>query len=334
MNYPIFKSNSEFEVQYINKKLKFKHIQKKNLNLELNIDDLHYYDFLPSSSKLFFVCNGKVIIYKISDTYDKIEKISEIKDYSNKITFASFNPIEENIMASISDNNVLKIWDIYDEKINSYKVLNNGTLAKWIQWEKGKLMYFYNNEIIIYDYNNDITYKLQGNLDNQGFFFFDNNHIIIISLESQKLEVKLFFLDKKEEKTIFEKEGINYFIYLDNFYSLVLFENENLNITTYIINNNYEIKENKLFQIKRHFNIIGYSASKLNNNEILLKLDVFNFILNTVNPFSFKIPLEKYKANSILNINKLNKKIKDFKELNLNEIDNKSKKIIKKNIII
>ena len=227
-------------------------------------------------------------------------------------------------MASISENNILKIWDIYNAKIKSYKVLNNETLAKRIQWEKGKLMYFYNNEIIIYDYKNDITYKLQGNLDNQDFYFFDNNHIIIISLESQKLEVKLFFLDKKEEKTIFEKEGINYYIYLDNFYSLVLFEN--LNITTYIINNNYEIKENKLFQIKRYFNIIGYSASKLNNNEILLKLDVFNFNFNTVNPFSLKIPLEKYKTNSIFNINKLDKKIRHFKELNLNEIDNKSKK--------
>ena len=93
-----FSSNSEFEAQYINNKLIFKVINKGNLKLELNIDGVTYFDFHPNISKVFLVCNGKVGIYKISDNYDKIEKINEIKDYSNKIIFASFNPIEENIV--------------------------------------------------------------------------------------------------------------------------------------------------------------------------------------------------------------------------------------------
>ena len=105
-----FKSNSEFEAKYTNKKLEFKVIGKNNLKLDLNIDDVTYFDFYPNISKAFFVCNGKVEIYKISDDYDKIEKISAIKDYCNNIIFASFNPVEENIIVTISEKNEFGIF--------------------------------------------------------------------------------------------------------------------------------------------------------------------------------------------------------------------------------
>ena len=51
-----FISNSEFESKYTNKKLEFKVIGKNNLKLELNIDDVKYFNFHPNVSKIFFIC--------------------------------------------------------------------------------------------------------------------------------------------------------------------------------------------------------------------------------------------------------------------------------------
>ena len=319
-----FKSNSEFEGKFTNKKLEFKVIGKDNLKLYLNIDDVKYFDFYPNNSKVFFVCNGKVEIYKISDDYDNIEKISEIKDFCNNIIFASFNPFEENILVTISEKNDMKIWDIYQCDIKSCKALNNGNLLQRIEWESGKIMYSYNDELIIYDYNNNkIISKLKVNIDNQEFLFFNNNNIIKIDFEFENLGVKIFSIYENKEKFNFEKKGITNYIYLNNFDSLILFDK--LNITIFRINkNDYTIKEIKKVQIQNNVNLFGYSFSKLSHNSISLNLELYNFRYNITNKLSLEVPIENDKVNSKFDINKLKKKITDFKELNLNLIENKS----------
>ena len=176
---------------------------------------------------------------------------------------------------SISSNDVLKIWDIYNGDIKSSKVLNNGDLLYWIEWEKNKIMYYYNNEIIIYDYNcNNIIYRLKKENKKQRFKFIDTNNIIILTnLKNKKLQVKKLSLEEKQENIIFEKEGINYsiFLYIVNY--LILFDD--LNITIYEINNN-NIKQiqndnNNDYDFN---NILHHSFSKISNKEILLKLDM------------------------------------------------------------
>jgi len=321
-----FKSNNEFEVKYTNKKLEFKVIGKNNLKLDLNIDNVKYFDFYPYISKVFFVCNGKVEIYKISDSYDKIEKISEIKDFCNNIIFASFNPFEENILATISEKNEMKIWDIYKCDVKSYKVFNNGNLFQRIEWENGKIMYSYNDELIIYDYNsNKIISKLKVDFENQELYFFNNNNIININFELENLGIKIFSIEHEDEKFNFEIKGISNYIYLNNFNTLILFDK--LNITICRINNNndnYTIKEINKRQLQKNLNLIEYSFSKLSNNLILLNLDILNFRYKYSKKLSLEIPIEYDKVKNNFDTNKLKKKVTDLKELNINLVENKS----------
>ena len=71
----------------------------------------------PNSNKIFLlIINDLINIYIISDNYDKIRKISSLKNYSSYITFASFNPYEENILISNSldkDNNNIYQYGTY-----------------------------------------------------------------------------------------------------------------------------------------------------------------------------------------------------------------------------
>ena len=326
-----FKCNSEFESQYVENNLELKVIGKDNLDLKLNIYNVKFYDFHPNNSKIFFVCVGKVEIYKISDDYSKIEKISEIKDYSNKIVFASFNPFEDNMVATISENQVLKIWDIRNNDIKSYKELNNGKIKKRIRWENGKLIYNVNDEIIIYDYNNDKTIS---NLKIQcrDFYFFDTEHIIIINIKNGKLRLEIFSLKGKEQFKYEIKDKVIKFIYLFNFESLIVFNYSNITAFSIINNNNnYEIKEIYKDEIEMDLSIFDYSFSPLKNNYISLNLYLYNFEDNTLNKSCFKIPITKDKITNKFDINKIKKKVIDFKELNLNLIENKFINNYKKN---
>ena len=71
----------------------------------------------PNSNKIFLlIINDLINIYIISHNYDKIRKISSLKNYSSNITFASFNPYEENILISNSldkDNNNIYQYGTY-----------------------------------------------------------------------------------------------------------------------------------------------------------------------------------------------------------------------------
>ena len=151
------------------------------------------------------------------------------------------------------------------------------------------------------------------NINNQEFYFFDNNNIIRINFEIENLGVKIFPLDKEEEKFNFEIKGITDYIYLNNFDSLILFDK--LNITTFRIinnNNNFTIKEINKRQFKNYLNIFGYSFSKISNNSISINLDLYNFRYNISKKVCLEISIEKDKINCKFDINKLTKKIFRF----------------------
>ena len=93
--------NKDFYVEKYPDKLNF-FILKTNKSLQLDTNSLYYISH-PNSNKLFVLIKNKIInIYKISDSFDKIEKISSINDYSCEINMSSFNPFDENILISNS----------------------------------------------------------------------------------------------------------------------------------------------------------------------------------------------------------------------------------------
>lgn len=330
----IYRKNQEFEVKYLNKKLKFKRI-KDNLNFEMYIENVIYVDFHPHINNIFLVCNGKVEIYKINDDCDRSEKICEIKDHSNEIIYASFNPIE-NLVGTISENNIIKIFDMYSGDIKSSKVLGVGILRNIIEWQKGKIMYAFNDEIFIYDYyNNKIINKINQLENNEYFKFFDNNNIILTNKDSKdkKIYTKIISIVEKVENNIFEKKGINYSLFLQNLNYLILIDD--FNITILEINNNFILQTKDIISIKNDNNfkfdhVFDYSYSKVSNNKILLELYYYDCKLDDVKKFSVNIPMEKNIQDNILDINKLKNKIKDFNELNLNSIEAKSLRNYKK----
>lgn len=265
--------NDDYFVELNDKSLIF-NIYSKNKVLKEECVGTKAYVPHPNSNKIFLLINNDLInIYIISDNYDKIRKISSLKNYSANITYASFNPYEENIVISNSldsdNNNILSIWDIYNGLIKQKYKLNKGDLSD-IQFEKNLLLFSFNQVIIVYNYNNNlITHQIKFDDEILSFQFINNSNIIIITSQN------IIFYSLTSSKIIFKKDEAQSItsIFIHDFSLLINFYFDSIFIY-HLIGKNEELSLNLIFTQKENFiryNNINYKSFKEQNNCLILE---------------------------------------------------------------
>lgn len=280
--------NDEYFVE-LNEKSIILNVFSKNKVLKEEYVGTKRYIPHPNSNKIFLlIINDLINIYIISDNYDKIRKISSLKNYSSNITFASFNPYEKNILISNSldkdKNNILSIWDLYNGLIKQKYKLNKGDLSD-IQFEKNLLLFLFNQEIIVYNYNNNlITHKIKFEDEVTSFQFINNSNIIIITPQN------IIFYSLESSEIILQEDDTNSFtsIFIHDFSLLVCFLFNSI-IIYHLVEKKGKFTLNSIFkknQILLKYNNIKFKSFKEQKNCLVL-----DFIAERLKKY-YKISIE------------------------------------------
>jgi len=265
--------NDEYFVELTDKSIIFNIFSKNKVLKEECVGTKRYIPH-PNSNKIFLlIINDLINIYIISDNYDKIRKISSLKNYSSNITFASFNPYEENILISNSkdkdNNNILSIWDLYNGLIKQKYKLNIGDLSD-IQFEKNLLLFILNQEILVYNYNNNsITHKIKFEDEVSSFQFINNSNIIITTLQN------IIFYSLESSEIIFQEDETNSItsIFIHDFSLLVRFLFDSI-IIYHLFEKNGKFTLNLIFtknQSLLKYNNINFKSFKEQKNFLVLE---------------------------------------------------------------
>ena len=75
-------------------------------------DPITFADFHSRYENIFFICTGRdVKIYEINIDNRNINQISTVKGHFTDVYYANFNPLEPNVLLSISKNYDIKIFN-------------------------------------------------------------------------------------------------------------------------------------------------------------------------------------------------------------------------------
>ena len=200
-----------------------------------NIEDpITFADFHSHYENILLICTGRdVKIYVINIDNKNINQISTVKGNFSDVYYANFNPLEPNILLSISKNYDIKIFDMTKSLPICHIPNGNKPLdAPIIKWGINEFGFItQNNTIINYNYLTKKKKELlpfDNNINDFHFYNTDNCSECIIVLEEHKINL---VNNQNEILLIYDSD----YIINDNFYNrknykLILFTSQNITI--------------------------------------------------------------------------------------------------------
>ena len=172
------------------------------INNPIKFKGIKYFDFHSLFKEIFFVCEGSnVKIYEIDIKQKNIIELSLIKGHFSQIIFASFHPLNANILLTISDDKNINIYDITKSLPINHICLEENFIfnIKWGTFNVGFLSvgktvinYFNYNNFYINEVN-----ELKLNRLITDFHFFNDEILIVIDkgfIYLITIDLEIFFL--------------------------------------------------------------------------------------------------------------------------------------------
>ena len=245
----------------------------------------------------------------------KINEISKIKGYFNKVIYTEFSPYDHYVLLSIYDNNDIKIFAV-NKTMPKNHIFYEQPLDKNIKWTKNQIGVLSEDRKTIFISTQNIfkkediwEKKFEENIIDFHFYNdFNEENVIVITKNSVKFVEK-----EREDKLIYPKNddidiniNINYSFYLKNKKILIIFDDKVLIGLSVNYNNAKKIFKSQMD--KNHYTLFFYNEKSLENNELC---KCYNIEVDHINLLS--VNLKEYDIKEINNNNN-NSIIKHFNE--------------------
>ena len=156
-------------------------------------DPITFTDFHSRYENILLICTGRdVKIYVINIDNKNINQISTVKGNFSDFYYANFNPLDPNILLSISKNYDIKIFDITKSSPICHISKGNKPIdAPIIRWGINQFGFItQNNTIINYNYlakNKKEILPSDNNINDFHFYNTDKCSEYVLVLEKQKI---------------------------------------------------------------------------------------------------------------------------------------------------
>ena len=295
-----FKANTKFILILINNKIFIFNYETSSLlkeTIKINKKN-NYFDFHCNNETILYVCDGtNVAIYEIEN--QKVKVLCVIEGHFTDVIYASFDPFKPNIFLTVSENHMIKIYNITDNlSMNIINLdvifdeeINFGCEKIGVLTEKNEIIYF---EYMNFNKKNIKKYS-ENKLNDIKYFHFLNDDLLIV-ITSASIEL-VENCNKTQQYNLITKDEI-----LSTFYStkkkilIIIYLQE---IQGFYINNENQIEKIFIFQqsVENHIiKPIYIKENLLNQNEICKinqsyssKIISFSIINNSIKPNNNKL---------------------------------------------
>ena len=255
-----------------------------------NDSSTSFFDFHSKFETIFFVCyNKNVIIYQIDEKQRTVKEISIINGHFSSIRYANFSPLTPNILMAVSENNDIKIFDVYKSlAINQIFINEKLNLNKEIKWNNCKIAIKLKDNSIIeishFSHNIDaVSEKIKFDDKIKNFYYYDNTMPFSALIVITNTNV-YYGNDKNDMKSIITlQHSFHQIYYFHKSKILILFDKKEILL---LFLNLKKIEKNftiKIKEIQINYPIYFINEKELLNNEICkfysLNIDKINSYL-------------------------------------------------------
>ena len=224
-------------------------------------EKFYHCDFHSTNENVFFICSGTdVTLYKIDNI--KIDQISIIKGHYQNTYYGCFNQFKPNIFLTVSNEGLIKIYDLINS--SSISLINLEESFEFvdiiIKWGNKDIGFIKNDNIIYFEYENlkkENIKKYYSN-DISDFYFLNDIDDSLIIIKSDNIEIV-----KNNKKLCEYKEDINSSFYFRRDKILIIINFQLIQLLK-INDNNEQI--NHLFSFNQNKKNILYNPSFVNEN--------------------------------------------------------------------